>query len=414
MFNKPTVLFSGIQWFFWSGFGLIFSFIAAYYQEIGFTPTQIGLFTGLTSLTNILGQLTLGYLSDRLNNPGSILKVSLMAGVGFAMALYFVPPQVAPVVVVSILLSFFTQSLSPILDSWIMGTRQKAPGLDYGVTRALGSIGFALTTMLSGLLFDRFGLGFLFPLGAGLMGIAVSIVWLVQGMYGSPEKSAPEDTINNETATPANSKFFNPEMIAILPLLFFTFVAFRPTHLFMPILITSLGGTNEQIGYGLAMMAISEVPFMVASSKLMRRFKDTSVLMVALAMFVVRILTPAFANGPTGVIVLQLLQGPSFGLFWPAAVHILFRLAPEGNKTLAQTAGSLATFGLGSVVGSTLGGYLVEWYGLRGMYLVSTIIMLLVTFGYGWIFMRSDSPFNRVPLVKLPGKESVGPSQPVP
>jgi len=48
------------------------------------------------------------------------------------------------------------------------------------------------------------------------------------------------------------------------------------------------------------------------------------------------------------------------------------------------------------------------------MYLVSTIIMLLVTFGYGWIFMRSDSPFNRVPLVKLPGKESVGPSQPVP
>ncbi|TVR61300.1 MAG: hypothetical protein EA426_03545, partial [Spirochaetaceae bacterium] len=97
----------------------------------------------------------------------------------------------------------------------------------------------------------------------------------------------------------------------------------------------------------------------------------------------------------------QVFQGPSFGLFLPAWVHLLNRLSPRGAKTLAQTVGSVATFGLGSMAGSAAGGYLIEWFGLRGMYIITSCAMALVVFAFVLLFVTPG--WIAVPRARRPG-----------
>jgi MFS family permease len=95
------------------------------------------------------------------------------------------------------------------------------------------------------------------------------------------------------------------------------------------------------------------------------------------------------------VIAIQAIQGLSFGLFLPAMVHILDRLAPARRGALAQTAGSIATLGLGSVAGSAIGGVIVEKLGIRAMYGVMSAAMLPIAAAYACLFVCRDRRTGR-------------------
>lgn len=386
MFHSDNAVFAGIQWFFWSGFGLIFAFLAAYYQDIGFSPIEIGLVMALVSAANIVGQPILGTISDRLGSGGRVLQIALVGSVIFAVALYVTPTTLIVVAILSTLVSFSAQTLPPIVDGWTMSVRRRIIRIDYGATRAMGSVGFSITVAVAGRIFDSWGLATMFPAAAGMFLLAIVFVTFAR-RYDVDEEARPPRAAST---TGVARNFFSPKTVAFLLVGFITFTAFRPVQVFLPVYIRELGGTNAHIGYALAIMAISEVPFMVAYTRLNTRFDDTHIMLFALAFFFVRIIVHVFAPGPAFVIVVQAIQGLSFGLYLPASVHLLDRLSPEGTGTFAQTAGSVATFGLGSVAGSALGGYLVEWTGLVGMYLIMSGLIGVAVILYWAVFVRAN------------------------
>ena len=53
----------------------------------------------------------------------------------------------------------------------------------------------------------------------------------------------------------------------------------------MPLLMTTLGGSHSHVGTAFSVMAMSEIPFMIFSAALLRRFRDTRVIFVALTVF---------------------------------------------------------------------------------------------------------------------------------
>jgi PPP family 3-phenylpropionic acid transporter len=385
MFHGDNAVFAGIQWFFWSGFGLIFAFLAAYYQDIGFSNIEIGLVMALVSAANIVGQPILGMVADRLGSAGRVLQIALIASVLLALALYLTPATLIVVAVLSTLVSFSAQTLPPIVDGWTMSVRRRIIRIDYGATRAMGSVGFSITVAVAGRLFDLWGLATMFPAAAGMFLLAILFVTIAR-RYDHHDGAELREV---DRPSGGGRDFFSPRTVVFLIVGFVTFTAFRPVQVFLPVYIRQLGGTNAHIGYALAIMAISEVPFMVAYTRLNKRFDDTRILLFALVFFFVRIIVHAFAPGPTFVIAVQAIQGLSFGLYLPASVHILDRLSPEGTGTFAQTAGSVATFGLGSVVGSAVGGYLVEWGGLVTMYLTMSGLIGVAVILFWIVFVRT-------------------------
>ncbi len=412
MHHRDNAMFGAIQFAFWSGFGLVFAFLSAYYQEIGFTTVQIGLVMALVSVANIAGQPVLGLLSDRIGAPGLVLRNGLAIGVVLAVAMFVTPRLLLPVAGLSVLISLSVQTLPPILDGWTMEVRERVPRLDYGLTRSMGSIGFALTVALSGRVFDAYGIEWMFPGAAVALAVTLVIVALVH-RYHVRSAPAPSDRLDpaqgplREPAVTAAQptqmpwrEFFSARMIGLLVIFFLAFTAFRPVQVFLPVLFRQVGGTNQDLGFAFSIMAISEFPFLLAFTFLVRRFRDTHLMLVALVFFLFRIGIHAFAATPLFVILAQGLQGPSFGLFLPASVHLLNRIAPPGTRTFAQSAGAIASFGLGSMSGSAVGGYLVDWFGITRMYLIMAGVMAVVIVVYVFAFVVFAPQSERRPATR--------------
>ena len=394
--------FAGLQWFFWSGFGLLFAFLPAYYEEIGFSSIEVGLVMALVSAANIAGQPILGTIADRIGSAGRVLSVSIVASIILALVMYATPVNVLVVAVLSSIVSFTAQTLPPIIDGWTMTIKRRRPEIDYGITRAMGSVGFSVTVALAGRAFDRWTIALMFPGAAAMFaGAIVFVLWgrryetalpvaeeSTGGPGGNPEDPPRVGAADGRGRRGSVRAFFAPQTVALLVIGLLTFTAFRPVQVFLPGYIRLLGGTNRHIGYGLAVMAVSEVPVMILFSRLLKRVRDIDIVMVALVFFFLRILVHVFAPGPGFVIAVQVLQGLSFGLYLPASVHLLDRLAPAGTSTFAQTAGSVATFGLGSVFGSAVGGYLVDGFGMVGMYAIMSVLMAVTAVAYAVLFLR--------------------------
>ncbi|TVQ21633.1 MAG: MFS transporter [Spirochaetaceae bacterium] len=391
MHHRDNAMFGAIQFAFWSGFGLIFAFLSAYYQDIGFTTVQIGLVMALVAVSAIAGQPVLGLLSDRIGAPGLVLRNGLVVGVVLAIAMFLTPRVLLPVALLSVLISISVQTLPPILDGWTMEVRDRVPRLDYGLTRSMGSIGFALTVAFAGRLFDAHGIEWMFLGAAAALGVTLVIVTLVHRYHLRNAPSVADATPQPVVAGPPPAipwrEFFSARMIGLLVIFFLAFTAFRPVQVFLPVLFRQVGGTNQDLGFAFSIMAISEIPFLIAFTFLVRRFRDTHVMLVALVFFLFRIGIHSFATTPLFVILAQGLQGPSFGLFLPASVHLLNRIAPAGTRTFAQSAGAIASFGLGSMSGSAVGGYLVDWLGITEMFLVMAGVMAAVIVAYVLLFI---------------------------
>ncbi len=416
-------MFGGTQWFFWSGFGLIFAFLTTYFQRIGFTSIEIGLVTGTASVVSLVGQLVLGMISDRIGSAGRVLQSSLIASVVLALVMFVTPPVLFAVAAVTFLLAFSTQTLPPILDGWAMQVRERVPRLDYGITRSMGSIGFAVTSATAGIAYDRWGISMMFPAAAVMFALTAGVVAIVRRLHTIDERAAsetaptpsPDAAVDPAEVPPAGiapdelttaehdspvKRFFTFRMVVLLSLGFLTFASFRPVQVFIPLLFDLVGGTNRHIGYAYSVMAVSEFPFLIAFTFLIARFEDTRIIMIAFVFFFFRVFVHLFVPTPTIVIIAQVFQGPSFGLFLPAWVHLLNRLAPRGARTFAQTVGSVATFGLGSMAGSAAGGYLIEWFGLRGMYAITSATMALVVLAFVLLFV-TPGPIA-VPRARVP------------
>ena len=271
--------------------------------------------------------------------------------------------------------------------------RDFVPHVNYGLSRAVGSIGFAVTTAAAGRLYDRFGLKLMFPAYAVAALIAAVFAAIHARAYHAVQRRAAPPEPGEQKARPASivyslRQLLHPKVGKFLIICLTAFSAFRAAQIFLPLLIIEVGGTNTDLGYALSVMAFSEVPFMILFTFLLRRLRDTDIMLIALALFVIPIAVHVFAASASFVIAIQALQGISFGLFLPASVHYMNRVAPSGSKTLAQTAAAVFTFGLGSTVGSTAGGYLVELLGVRGMYAAAAILMLLTVTAYFVLFCR--------------------------
>ena len=395
LLHADNFVFSLLQWFLYSVGGSFFAFLAAYYHYVGFSDIQVGFSMSVVALVSIVGMPLLGFLADKMGSVAAVLMAALMLGASFLLLIFFAETQYFTLTAFSALATMCIQPLASVIDGWTMTIKKVLKNLDYGFCRSVGSIGFALTTALAGMAYDRWGMHLMFLAATIFALVTAFFVFHIHRKTGKIVAVAPQQAVKQR-------KFFSAPVLSILLIFTLSFIPFRSAQIFLPILLDQLGGRASDVGYAFGMAAISEVPFMIASSWLIMRYSDTKVLLVALVFFCLRVFVPLIAPTPTWLILAQTLQGPSFGLFLPASVHLLYRLAPEGSKSLAQTMRNLATYGLGSIFAGVFGGILTDALGLRAMYGIMSVIMPVIVVGYFIAQKRLQHSFPLTGTVALP------------
>jgi MFS family permease len=92
--------------------------------------------------------------------------------------------------------------------------------------------------------------------------------------------------------------------------------------------------------------------------------------------FILKGVATALAPSTTILILVQVLQFASFGLYLPSIVQHINRMVDEKSLVTALLLFSSATYGLGMMVGGLVGGFLADAVGVQAMMLLLSIVTM--------------------------------------
>ncbi len=369
--SKVRLKFSLLEFLFFGACAAYYPFIVVFMQTLGFNNTTIGTIVAINSFIVIISPIFWGIVSDWTR---SVRKVFVLC-ISVASLLLLSLPFLQSALLIGLLLSlvtFFESTLAPLLDSWVVrGIKDQPVKINYGGIRVWGSIGYALMVYIYTLVIQETSVSAIFPF-YGIMALLAVILLLRNG------SEEPLVHLSLRELKPGRL-FRNFRYVIFLIFSTFIMIPHRATFIFLPNIIESVGGQKEQVGLLFSLVAISEIPMFLISAKLTARFKPIHLIIASTIFFALRQAFYFMATTPFHVVLIQFTQGPSFALYLSGMVYYLYSLAPEELKSTSQTMAASISFGLSGIIGSFGGGWFIDNFGLRPMYLLGMITSIVIS-----------------------------------
>lgn len=365
--------YSVVQALYWMTSCALAGYAAVYLQNRGLSNTLIGVVVGGAAFFSMVVQPLVAQIAESISWLTVKRTIQLLV-VGMAVmfgALTVFPIPVAGVVVLYMGMNILNYCMPPMLSAMGMEFINQGYYLNFGLSRGLGSISYAVCAAILGFVIDRFFpgvLGYVYVVLAVLLFLAVSVM----EDLGVGEKNSSQmrerkclgkekrDTGENIWKVIWKNKTFVCLMIGFcLANMNNAAVATYTVNI-----IKKLGGTDTILGFANFVSAASEMPVMLLFGYFMKKGNCIRLLKVSVLFFVIKPLILVNA-GILPMVFLGLgLQGLSFGMFTPAAVYFVnSSLAPE-HRVRGQAIFSVITAGAATCGGNLLGGWLQDTFGL--------------------------------------------------
>ncbi len=363
--NRIMLRFSGLEFLFWATCSAYYSFSIVYLNDRGFSTTAIGTIVAVNSFIIIFAQPFWGMVSDWLQ---SVKKVFIFCLGVSALMLLFVPllHWVVWVGIFLALITFFESAMVPLLDSWVISGIKNDRNIAYGSIRLWGSIGFAVIAFLLGKVIDKTSVSIIFP--------AYSIMALLTILIASRIKIDKPVHVVPLRDLKVGKLLKNYAYVTYLLFAIILFIPHRASFIFLPLLMESVGGSREQFGLALSVMAVCEVPIFLMAKHIFKVFKPLHLIILSSVFFIARQVIFSIATAPVHIILNQTLQGLGYGLFLMGSVYYIDSLAPDSLKSTAQTLATAIFFGVSGIIGSFGGGWFIDNFGLHTMYQAGILI----------------------------------------
>ena len=379
-----------IYFFAFTVYGVASPYLSVLVRNLGYGPAVVGLLLGLFEIAGIAGPFFIGRFSDSLGRyrPGLFLSFLIIP---FAL----VPLLLWRNIVVSslslIFLAFGVRSIIPLLDA--AATLLLKHKEDYGKIRSIGSLSFVLTA-----LFLQFT-PILKPQSSSSIGFWLGITALLSmltlpllhetGVKSKRQKQKDVPPITAHIGLGAASSVWSPIFIIGLVIIGLGRLSMAPIVSFFSLYVSEELHWNA-VGLMWALSALSEIPLMFVSGKLINKYGSAPLLALSMMAVIVRLSLYALFPTIAGAILGQLLHSLCYGLFHPAAVAFVSTHIPPQHRAVGLTMYLSLGVGLPTFIGSALGGYIIEALGYRFLFGSYTIFSMLGLIIYA-IFSKSLS-----------------------
>lgn len=362
---------------FWMAFCVVTAYAAVYLQGVGCSNGELGLILALGNVGGALLSPVLGARIDRNRNlrHASVINVLLAVQVVLLILLRLHPRHDLVTAVCYVL---YMTAMMPVnavnLDLCVRLERAKAP-LDFGLARSMGSFSFVILSTLLGIVTAKWGY-----LTLPLAGLAVVLLQFVGNRIIDQDLRRAEDAMPPaETAVREQSSslpVFVRENRMFCLMLFGTIIIFIAHNMdgnFLINEIRALGGDTAIMGYVAAFTAITEVPVMMFSSRLPKRWSTVQYIRLALVLFVFKSLAYALAPTIPLFFAARVFQAPSYALYTVLIVGYADSQVARKDSAKAQSlAFSMTT--IGSVLASLIGGRMFDTVGVKPTMLTAVAI----------------------------------------
>ena len=376
---------------FWMAFCVVTAYAAVYLQGVGCSNGELGLILALGNVGGALLSPVLGARIDRNRElrHASVINVLLAVQVVLLVLLRLHPRHDLLTAACYVL---YMTAMMPVnavnLDLCVRLERARAP-LNFGLARSMGSFSFVILSTLLGIVTARWGY-----LTLPLAGLTVVLVQFLGNRLIDRDLRLAEEAVPPSEAAVREQSSSLPAFIRenrmFCLMLFGTVILFISHNMdgnFLINEVRALGGNTAIMGYVAAFTAITEVPVMMFSSKLPKRWSTVQYIRLAFIFFVFKMLAYALAPNIPLFFAARVLQAPSYALYTVLIVSYADHQVARKDSAKAQSlAFSMTT--VGSVLASLIGGRMFDTVGVKptmltavGIAAVGAVIALAGTKG---------------------------------
>lgn len=387
-----NVEYSGIWASYWGYYTIVSSFCSVYFLAKGFDNTDIGLMFALASIVGVVIQPPLANLADnsRVLHLHRLLQILGAVLLGLTGLLFVFSSKGLALFAVYLIMTAIHLAMQGLINSLNFRLQETGYSVNYGICRAVGSIGCAVATLALGFLVDRHGADTIPVFGVAmiLLFLAFMVIndlrYVVEMRrhvaYGRNEVPSAGGHLDAEDHQIGLIDFLKGNKMFLLMStgVIFLFFGNSATTNFIYQIVTDVGGTSAQMGTASSVMIFFEVPPLLLFSLLLRRWRALTLLRVAAVGMTVKLSLYWLAPSIGVIYCATATQMVAFALFLPAMVQFVDEVMEKGEAVKGQAWFTMCTT-IGAVFSNFFGGILIDASGAKLLLFVSVLLSLAGT-----------------------------------
>ncbi len=379
--RKLTIHALLLEGSFWLGYCAYGSFIVTMLTDYGYSSaTATGLMTAMAVVSFIAQPIT-GYLCDNYFSQRWVY-VTLTA---FAVPLYLLLNGAMGSFPLTAVCMFFitlaAQQVPGLVDSWIVRLQGEHPELNYGLCRGTGSLSYALAAQVMGAVTVQYSHHTRMVVGAAVTALSLLVAVTLKG--GERPKAPKNEAAKVRMGGGETFKavFGNGTYTLLLAVGFMLFLGSSCVGTFLPVLVKDLGGDSSHVGTLFGLIALSEVPGMFLMRAILKRVKAKWVILFGCCFYVIRLALTCFVPSLGVLLAVQMLQGVSFAVFWPASMNYVNAITEERVRSTSVMTYTSVTLGVSGIFGNAVGTLILSATGEVRMVFVFAVISAVLGLG---------------------------------
>jgi MFS transporter, PPP family, 3-phenylpropionic acid transporter len=326
--------------------------LADFCKNRGLSGGQISLILSITPVMMFLVQPLYGMFADKFGYKKTILFAALFSSVSYLGYLY--DGGFVWLIVVTIIMSLFYNTIQPVLDSLALQLSKNNPKFSYGTLRIAGAAGWAVTGIITGQVIDHINITMIFIISA----ISMFLVFVFALFLEKDE--AGETAVEVSSFVNIKTVVQNPALIFLLVCVFLVSTGATTIWNFYSLYMKENGASASLVGYGLSFQGLCELPLFYFSARIILRLGLKTTLVITVIATALRMLLYSVIKNPVAAIPVEVLHGISWSLFWVVCVEYVNKLVDEKWLATGQSLLYAAYFGAGAIAGNYWTGYLYD------------------------------------------------------
>lgn len=365
-------------------FSTVLTFASVFLLERGFSNQEIGYVIAIAGFISAILQPMIGDLADRNQKISLHHFIIGLAGVMIMIAalLLFQAENLFLTGFLYGALIAVLQMMTPLVNSLGMYFIDRGIPINFGIARGIGSLLYAVASYSIGFLVECYGTGVVMIATIMIfLFLTVSVVTFRFTVLKDREKR------KQEQKKVAGFAAAHVRFMILLAGIILLFTSHNMLNNFVFQTVSYHGAGSKEMGMVSALAALCELPTMFAFSRVVKKISAGSLIKISGIFFTLKSLITYLAPNMAVIYFAQIFQMLGFALFIVASVYYVssvietqYQVKGQAYMTMTNTAGS--------VIGSLLGGFLLDHTGLPSMLLVSTA---MAATGMLIIFVTAES-----------------------
>lgn len=353
---------------YWSVIAACVSFLNVFLTGRGLGTAEIGFLTAVGNGLAAIFQPIVSKVCSRSNKNERdfLVLISMLAMTLVIMALERKAGLAMKIEIVAAIALVLV--MQPLLNSLGYFYIARSVEINYGVSRGIGSITFAVTSFVLGIL-SEINKDLSMVMAAVLLGALILSLLAQKPISGN-------NVVTVFDGRAQKQKIQNSKFVIFLLAVGMLFTFYNVTNVYLLQIAKRIGGDAKTVGTAFAVAALFEFPIMFMFNRLKEKFKSRSMLIFSGIFFLLKGILTYIATSPSILIAIQVTQLFGFALFTPCSVDFINDIMSDEKKITGQ--GFLASaITMGGVIGSVAGGVLIESTGVLNTLIISNVICLI-------------------------------------